>query len=130
MKTLIAEDDSTSRKILEKLLSVYGVCDVAENGNVAVDKFKSAVKGDDPYDLVCLDIMMPEKDGQEALQDIRKAEEENGISGPDEVKIIMVTALTDPKTVVGSLKEGATAYMAKPLNRKDLKDHLRNFGLV
>ncbi len=130
MKTLIAEDDITSSIILEKMLSVYGECDVAADGNEAVEKFKSAVEKEEPYDLVCLDIMMPNKDGQEVLQDIRTLEQESSIKGSSEVKVLMITALDDPKTVIGSLKGGATAYLVKPVKKNDLENHLRSFSLT
>ncbi len=130
MKALIAEDDTVSSTLLKTLLSVYGECDVAEDGDKAVKKFKSAAEDNDPYDLVCLDIMMPIKDGQEALQNIRELEQESGIRGSAEVKVLMVTALDDVKTIIGSLKEGATAYIVKPVNRDVLEEHLRSFGLM
>ncbi len=130
MRTLIAEDDITSSTLLTKMLSVYGACDVASDGNEAVEKYKSAAENDAHYDLVCLDIMMPNKDGQEALQNIRKLEKESGIKESAEVKVIMITALDDVKTVVGSFKKGATAYLVKPIKKNDLEDHLRSFGLM
>ena len=74
--------------------------------------------------------MMPNKDGQETLQNIRSLERENGIKGSSEVKVLMITALDDVKTVFGSFKKGATAYLVKPIKKNALEDHLRSFGLI
>ena len=67
MKTLIAEDDFTSSVILQELLRGYGPFHLASNGKDAVAAVAAALAAHEPYDLVCLDIMMPEMDGQEAL---------------------------------------------------------------
>lgn len=57
MKILIVEDDFTSRKLLQSLLKSYGECDVAVNGQEALDAFDEAKEADEAYKLVCLDII-------------------------------------------------------------------------
>ena len=59
MKILLAEDDFVTRKFMANFLSKYGDCDVTVDGMEAVDAYMMALEDDDPYDLVCLDIMMP-----------------------------------------------------------------------
>jgi two-component system chemotaxis response regulator CheY len=71
MRVLVVEDDFISRKLLTTLLGHYGSCDVAVDGVEAVSAFKMALAEGAPYDLICLDIMMPNMDGQEALKEIR-----------------------------------------------------------
>ncbi|MBT8338925.1 MAG: response regulator, partial [Desulfatitalea sp.] len=68
MRTLIVEDDPISSKILFNVLSRYGSCDVAANGNVAVKVFQRSLEETNPYHLICMDIMMPELNGQDALR--------------------------------------------------------------
>ncbi|HEX7501078.1 MAG TPA: response regulator, partial [Polyangia bacterium] len=75
MRILIVEDDMTSRILLRKMLEPFGSCDMAVNGKEAVEAFRQAQEADEPYALVCLDIMMPELDGQEALQAMRAQED-------------------------------------------------------
>jgi two-component system chemotaxis response regulator CheY len=131
MKTLIAEDDHVSARIIKTILSPYGECDVTVDGNEAFEAFEKAWIEGTPYDLVCLDIMMPKSDGQEALKKIREMEKEIGIVGSKEVKIIMITALGDPKTVVESYyRGGTTSYVVKPIDKEELIDKVRAFGLV
>lgn len=131
MKTLVVEDDFTSRTLLQKILASYGECDIAVNGDEAIKAFCFAMEQKIPYDLICLDIMMPMLDGQQALKAIREVEKEKRIKGPDEVKVIMTTALEDPKTVIESYyKGGATSYLVKPLDRKKLMTEIRKLGLI
>lgn len=131
MKFLIVEDDFASRFILQKMLSPYGECDVAVNGIEAIDAYNLAVKEEQPYDLICLDIMMPKMDGQEALKLIRQREVELGIEPKDEVKIIMVTALDTPKDVVEAFYQGGcTSYLVKPIEKKKILNILRDFELI
>ncbi len=129
MKTLIAEDDFIARRILKEILSPFGECDVVVDGEEAVQAFRLAWEEIDPYNLVCLDIMMPNMDGKEALKQIREIENKIGVEGSAEVKVIMITALGDPKTVIESFYEGgATSYIVKPINKATLLDEIRSLG--
>ena len=131
MKCLIVEDDFLSRRILKELLSSHFECDIAVNGQEAVSAFQLAHTEKRPYELICMDIMMPMLDGNEALRQIRELEKERGIPSSQEVKVIMVSALDDPKTVFKSFYQGgATAYLVKPITRRKLTQDLRKLGLI
>ncbi len=131
MRVLVVEDDFTSRKVLQKILSPFGEVDIAVNGLEAVEAFESSLNDQKPYDLICMDIMMPEMDGQEALKRIRTVEKAHGIRPADEVKVIMTTALDDPKNVVEAYyKGGATSYVPKPIDKHMLLHLLKNLGVI
>lgn len=130
MKTLIIDDDFTSRKLLSKILSKYGETDVAVDGKEAVKAFKISLDENNPYDLLCLDIMMPEMNGQETLKEIRRLENEKGIYGLDGVKIIMVTALSDSQNICTAFREQCEAYIIKPIEKDKLLKKLYDFKLV
>jgi len=130
MKTLIVEDDFTSRLFLQTLLSRYGECHIAVDGVEAVAAFRMAAGNGSPYDLICMDIMMPEMDGQEALKQVRAFEEARGIAPPHGVKIVMTTAVKEIKEVFRSFDALCDAYLVKPIDTAELLGKLRAFGLI
>ena len=130
MRCLVVEDNFTARKLLNMYLSSCADCDIAVDGNEAVEAFRQAMDAKEPYDLICLDIMMPNMDGRQALKIIRQIESERGISGLDCVKVIMTTALEDPKNVMGSFREGCEAYIVKPVKKDKLLQEIQNLGLL
>ena len=130
MRTLIVDDDFTSRLLLQSLLTHYGECHIAVNGREAVSAFRSARAGGEPYDLICMDIMMPDMDGQTAVKEIRALEGAAGTPPAAAVKIIMTTALDDMKNVVESLRASCNAYLLKPVAAENLLGRLKSFGLI
>ncbi len=130
MKVLIAEDDFASRKFLLRFLQQYGECDVTVDGQEAIEAFEMAMEDEEPYDLICLDIMMPGVDGYEALKAIRKMEEERDVPESDRVKIIMTTALNDGRNVTKAFSLGCVAYAGKPIDKEKFLNELEKLGLV
>ena len=131
MYSLIVEDDFISRNIMQKILSEFGDCDIAVNGQEAVDAFELAWKASEPYDLICMDIMMPVLDGQEALRKIRQVEIRLNLEDYQKVKVIMTTALNDKKEVVDAFYQGgASSYFVKPIEVDDFISELKILGLL
>lgn len=130
MKILIAEDDFASRKFMLRFLQQYGECDVTVDGDEAIEAFKMALEDEEPYDLVCLDIMMPGVDGYEALKQMRQYELLNNIPEEDRVKIIMTTALNDGRNVTKAFSLGCVAYAGKPIDKDKFEHELKKLGLI
>ncbi|WKY47877.1 response regulator [Eubacteriaceae bacterium ES3] len=130
MKILIVEDDMISRRFLSKFLSQYGECDVVVDGMEALDAYLIAEKEEDPYDLICLDIMMPKIDGVKVLKAIRDFEAQRGISKEEQVKIIVTTALSDTEFVNQAFELGCEAYAAKPLDTEKLVEVMKQLGII
>jgi two-component system chemotaxis response regulator CheY len=130
MRILVAEDDFSARLVLHHLLKDYGTVDVAVDGREAVEAFHAALAAGEPYRLVCLDIMMPEMDGQEALRQMRALEAERGILSSRGAKIVMTTALDDPKTVVEAFKGLCDTYLVKPIDKEALRLAIARVGLL
>jgi two-component system chemotaxis response regulator CheY len=130
MKILIAEDDLTSRKFLLKFLSQYGECDMVVDGLEALDAFLISMKEQKPYDLICLDIMMPKVDGVKVLKHIRDLETQKGILPEKRSKIIMTTALAETQMVQNAFEIGCDAYAAKPIDTEKFVEVLNNLDLI
>lgn len=130
MKALIVEDDFLSRMLLQGLLKPYAVPDVAVNGKEAVEAVKMSLEGNEPYNLICMDIMMPEMDGQEALIKIRELEKRAGIPPTDGVKVIMITAIEDKSNIMTAFREQCDTYLVKPLDKTKLIRSLESLGLI
>ena len=131
MKCLIVEDDRISSRVLEKMISSHGIFDTVANGRNAVEQFQQAHGSNTPYDLILMDIMMPEVDGLQSVREIRKIEEIMNIHWKRGVKIIMVTTLSDPSTVAKALFESdANSYLVKPVTGQKLGSELRRLKLI
>ena len=130
MRILLAEDDFVTRKFMMNFLSKYGECDVTVDGMEAVDAFMMALDEGNPYDLVCLDIMMPVMDGYRALGGIRNLEKERNIPEEKCAKVIMATALNEEKNVKMAFELGCTIYSGKPIDQNRFEQALRKLGLI
>jgi two-component system chemotaxis response regulator CheY len=130
LRVLIVEDDFTSRLLLQTFLSRYGECHIAVNGKEAVEAFRAALEQGQIYDLICMDIMMPEMDGREAVRHVRGIEEAHGIFSNAGAKIIMTTAVTDLKEVIRCFQELCDCYLVKPIDLTQLLSQLKSFQLI
>ena len=129
MNILVVEDELTSRELLKVILEPYGTIKTAADGIEALKAFNLALVKQ-PYDLICLDIMLPKMDGQQVLKGIRKIEGDKGILGPDAVKIIMISALQDFETVTEAFSSKCTSYITKPIDAEKIVAELKNLELI
>lgn len=130
MKCLIVEDNFAARKILQTYLSDYGDCFIAVNGYEAVEAVREALEQGEPYDLICLDIILPRMNGYNALKAIRQMEKEQGIEGLDCARVIVTTVLRDAESIVSAFRQGCEAYIVKPVTKEKLLKEMKNCGLV
>ncbi len=130
MKALIVEDDYITSQVMGEIVGEFGRADVAEDGAKGIELFAEAHQDDDPYDVIFLDIMMPEIDGQETLEKIREVEVYNGIKGLDGVKVVMTTALDDFDNIKKAFVNQAEGYVVKPIERDKIVKKLIELGFV
>lgn len=128
-KILIAEDDLVSRKFLNKIIAKYGECDLVVDGLEAVEAYMMAFREDEPYDLICLDIMMPKVDGVKVLKIIRDLEVQHNVPAEKKAKIIMTTALCETQVVKTALEYGCDAYASKPIDIGKLIEVMEKLGI-
>lgn len=127
-KILIAEDDMVSRKFLSKFLKPFGDCDLVVDGLEAIDAYLLSIKDEKPYDLICLDIMMPKVDGVKVLKTIRDLEVQNNVTEQNQAKIIMTTVLGEQHIVQSAFDFGCNAYANKPIDLIKFKEVLDKIG--
>jgi chemotaxis protein histidine kinase CheA len=130
LRILVVEDDFASRLVLQSFLSRYGECHVAVNGTEGVEAVRSGLQHGRSYDLICMDIMMPEMDGVDAVRQMRALEEECEIFSTSGAKIIMTTAITDIKSVIRCFKVLCDSYLMKPINLADLLSQMKSYRLI
>jgi two-component system, chemotaxis family, chemotaxis protein CheY len=130
MKTLILEDDFASRLVLQRMLLEFGEVNVASTGKEALAMFIEAQNNAAPYEVIFLDVMVPEMSGHAVLREMRAFEQQKNIQKEECARILMVTALNDRESVVMAIKNGCDSYLVKPLHREQVREHLRKFGKI
>ncbi len=110
---MIVDDNDMMRSILRAMLrgEEYEVVGEARNGNVAVEMSERLKP-----QIVCMDVMMPEKNGIDALCEIKAARPETAV--------VMITSNADPDTVQESIQNGASGFIVKPFNAARVLDTL------
>lgn len=117
---LLAEDNETNQKLAELMLTRAGyTLDIAVNGKEAVEFITRAPNS---YDLILMDIQMPELNGLEATKQIRK-------KGFKTIPIVAMTANAMKGDEEICLKAGMNGYITKPINRKIVYDTIERFVL-
>ncbi len=130
MKILIVDDELVSRRKMEILLREFGDYHAVENGNAAVRAFTEAIENGARYDLVTLDISLPDLDGTTVLKMIRDLEKGNAIPEDERAKVLMVTSHGDQATVISSISAGCDDYIKKPFTLERILLKLEKMGLV
>lgn len=130
MNILIVEDDVVSRKFMTKFLSKYGKCQAAEDGEQAIKLYKDAVAKRQPYDLICMDILMPKLDGYETLEQIRAYEQEEGFTRQQEAKVIMTSGMDASVNATKAFELGCVAYASKPIDILQFHNLLQDLQLI
>jgi CheY-like chemotaxis protein len=122
LKVLVVDDNKINRLLLQKVLSKWGVTsETAENGLEALDKIKSNAD----YDVVLMDVYMPEMSGIEATQAVRKLPEPYFKNLP----IIALTALSESE-LSEIYEAGMNDFVLKPFDPQGLFNKLSKYQRV
>ena len=119
---LVAEDNVINAEMIREFLKSEGAtCDCAKDGMAAVDVFSHSAKGQ--YDMIFMDVQMPNMDGYEATRTIRQ------LKHPDakDIPIVSMTANAFSNDVKAAFDSGMNAHMAKPIDAECIRSVVGNF---
>lgn len=129
LRILVVDDDSDMRDLLATVLARLGEVVVATDGIDGVDQFRAACGLGRPFDLVCLDIMMPGMDGHRTLTTLRRIEGDCAGVGR-RAHVMMLTAVADRSAVQRAVAAGCDSYLVKPFTPDDVLRKLEALGLA
>jgi len=131
VKCLVVDDDELGRELTLLCLEGIADCMTADNGLVAVEMFRTAFEEGKPFDLILLDLLMPEMDGSTAAIEIRQIEKEWGVSVNDGVKIIVISSLNTPNDIIQAyVSAKSAAHLVKPVQPDKLISAMNKLGLI
>ncbi len=130
MRILVVDDDAPNRKLLTDIASKMGECEGAEGGQEALSAFKKAWEDWRPFNLIFLDVLMPDVDGREVLLKIREIEKEKKVSEQHQVRVIMVTGVSEEETVLDCLRNGCDEFIVKPIDILLVLEKMKKLGLM
>lgn len=128
MKILVVDDEKHSADLLAKILSPWATVELALGGREGLTLFTRALDHQVPFDLIFLDIVMPDLDGHQVLEGIRRIETQRNLR--KETPVIIATVKEDGPTVLQSFAAGAQYFFTKPYDRQAIMDMLQEQGLL
>ena len=129
MKILMAEDEYITQKKLMSILEKYGHCDSVADGVSAIETFKTALIEGNPYQLVTLDINMPNLNGHIVAQEIRALEEAEDAN--ENAVVLIISQMDDvDNTMAAFFEDGVDGYINKPFNKEKICHELTARGMM
>ncbi|KAI5860055.1 putative histidine kinase SlnCl1 [Durotheca rogersii] len=124
LRVLVAEDNPTNIEVVSRMLKLEDVYDVtiANDGQEAYELVKASMESNTHFDLIFMDIQMPNLDGLQTTRLIRKM----GYSAP----IVALTAFSEESNVRECMESGMNEFLSKPIRRPALKQVLRKFATI
>ncbi|KAL7622736.1 Histidine kinase osmosensor [Parahypoxylon ruwenzoriense] len=124
LRVLVAEDNPTNIEVVSRLLKLEDVYDVtiAQDGQEAYELVKANMERNTHFDLIFMDIQMPNLDGLQSTRMIRKM----GYSAP----IVALTAFSEESNVRECIESGMNEFLSKPIRRPALKQVLKKFATI
>ena len=130
MRVLIVEDEQVNQTLMLSWLKQYGSCQVAKDGVEAVVEVTRALEAAEPFDLICLDLRMPNMDGQTALRTIRALEKLHGRGLGEGAKVMVVSAEGERETILSAYRDNCDGYLVKPIDGLKLREELQKLELI
>lgn len=124
LRVLVADDNNTNIEVVSRMLKLESVYDVtiAKDGQEAYEMVKVNFERNERFDVIFMDIQMPNLDGLQSTRLIRKM----GYNAP----IVALTAFSDASNVKDCMESGMNEFLAKPIRRPALKQVLQKFATI
>ncbi|CAK7211641.1 Histidine kinase osmosensor [Sporothrix bragantina] len=124
IRVLVADDNSTNIEVVSRMLKLEDIYDVtiAKDGQEAYDLVKANMEKNQRFDVIFMDIQMPNLDGLQSTRLIRKM----GYSAP----IVALTAFSEESNVKECMESGMDEFLSKPIRRPALKQVLQKFATI
>lgn len=124
LKVLVADDNSTNIEVVSRMLKLEDVYDVtiAKDGQEAYDLVKGTMEKNESFDVIFMDVQMPNVDGLQSTRLIRGI----GYTSP----IVALTAFSEESNVKDCIDSGMDEFLAKPIRRPALKQVLKRFATI
>lgn len=124
LRVLVADDNSTNIEVVSRMLKLEDIYDVtiAKDGQEAYDLVKAAMEKNESFDVIFMDVQMPNLDGLQSTRLIR----EMGYTSP----IVALTAFSEESNVKECIDSGMDEFLAKPIRRPALKQVLKKFATI
>ncbi|KAJ3501566.1 hypothetical protein NM208_g16908 [Fusarium decemcellulare] len=124
LRVLVADDNSTNIEVVSRMLKLEDVYDVtiAKDGQEAYDLVKATMEKNQAFDVIFMDVQMPNLDGLQSTRLIR----EMGYRSP----IVALTAFSEESNVKECIDSGMDEFLAKPIRRPALKQVLKKFATI
>jgi len=130
MKVLIIDNDLESRRTLQRLLlNICTECVRAGRAEKGLEVFEMAIEDEKPFDLITLDMELPDINGIELLDNLRFLEDENEIPEDKKSKILMVATQGNQKIIDQAFAAGCNEYLIKPIKKQKLHGLLQKIGI-
>ena len=130
MRALIIENDPSAAAEIEKIISDFGVCRNARDRDAALAVFRESITGGQSFDLVTINIAMPDMEEDAIISAIRAIEDELAV--PDEKKtcLIVITRLSRRQLMTDCMLHGCNEYLPETFDGQQLLDILQQFHLI
>lgn len=130
VKCLVVDDDPVGRELMLTYLEKVQTVDAAIDGTDALQKFQEAYLSGAPYQLIFLDIVMPDISGHDVGKAIRSFERQQGVQLGSQVKIVMLTSLKGAQDVMQAMMEAqSSAFLTKPVDPAKVRETASKVGL-
>jgi two-component system, chemotaxis family, chemotaxis protein CheY len=124
---LVVDDDPAMTEMLFSLLAPFCEVHIEHDGFAGLSAFRRALHGGRPFDLVCLDLLMPGMDGRRTLRAIRRLEAGDDRGSGHRARVLMMTALHERELVIDAVQAGVDDFLVKPFEPANF---LMRLGLI